>query len=82
MLGLPDDWNYSTVGLASIVKESKNTIHRLLKELPEKNNIKLIVILYLVIWNTCILNIKIYNNCLCEKVLAKKYKVVYNNFTI
>lgn len=36
MLGLPDDWNYSTVGLASIVKESKNTIHRLLKELEDK----------------------------------------------
>jgi len=37
MLCLPDDWNYSTVGLASIVKESKNTIHRLLKELEDKN---------------------------------------------
>ena len=37
MLGLPDDWSYSTLGLASIVKESKNTIHRLLKELEDKN---------------------------------------------
>ena len=37
MLGLPDDWSYSTLGLASIVKESKNTIHRLLKELENKN---------------------------------------------
>ena len=37
MLSLPDDWSYSTVGLASIVKESKNTIHRLLKELEDNN---------------------------------------------
>ncbi len=35
MLSLPDKWNYSTLGLASIVKESKNTIHRLLKELED-----------------------------------------------
>ena len=37
MLSLPDDWSYSTLGLTSIVKESKNTIHRLLKELESKN---------------------------------------------
>ena len=37
MLSLPNDWSYSTVGLASLVKESKNTIHRLLKELESKN---------------------------------------------
>lgn len=37
MLSLSDDWSYSTVGLASIVKESKNTIHRLLKELEDNN---------------------------------------------
>lgn len=37
MLSLPDDWVYSTLGLASLVKESKNTIHRLLKELESKN---------------------------------------------
>ena len=36
MLSLPNDWSYSTVGLASLVKESKNTIHRLLKELESK----------------------------------------------
>lgn len=37
MLSLPNDWSYSTVGLASLVRESKNTIHRLLKELESKN---------------------------------------------
>ena len=37
MLSLPDDWSYSTIGLTSIVKESKNTIHRLLNELESKN---------------------------------------------
>lgn len=37
MLSLPNDWSYSTVGLAFLVKESKNTIHRLLKELESKN---------------------------------------------
>ena len=37
MLSLLNDWSYSTVGLASLVKESKNTIHRLLKELESKN---------------------------------------------
>ena len=37
MLSLPDDWSYSTLGLTSIIKESKNTTHRLLKELESKN---------------------------------------------
>ena len=37
MLSLPDNWNYSTLGLSYLTKESKNTIHRLLKELECKN---------------------------------------------
>ena len=39
MLSLPDNWSYSTLGLTSIVKESKNTIHRLLKELESSNHL-------------------------------------------
>lgn len=39
MLSLPDNWSYSTLGLTSIVKESKKTIHRLLKELESSNHL-------------------------------------------
>ena len=37
MLALPENWDYSVVGLASICKEAKNTINEILKEL-QKNN--------------------------------------------
>ena len=39
MLSLPDNWNYSTLGLASIVKESKNTIHRFYRYCIKARNV-------------------------------------------
>lgn len=37
MLSLPEDWRFSTVGLSLIMKESKNTIQAILKELEDNN---------------------------------------------
>ena len=38
MLSLPDDWSYSTLGLTSIVKESKNTYYVDFKKIYEQAN--------------------------------------------
>ena len=40
MLSLPDSWDYSLLGLASICIESKETIRKTLNELKENKYIK------------------------------------------
>ncbi len=42
MLSLPDSWDYSLLGLASICIESKETISRTLNELKENKYLKVI----------------------------------------
>ena len=42
MLSLPDSWDYSLLGLASICIESKETIRRTLNELKENKYLKVI----------------------------------------
>ena len=42
MLSLPDSWDYSLLGLASICIESKETIRKTLNELKENKYIKVI----------------------------------------
>lgn len=42
MLSLPDSWNYSTLGLASICIESRDTIRKILNELKANRYLKII----------------------------------------
>lgn len=42
MLSLPDSWNYSTLGLASICIESRDTIRKILNELKANRDLKII----------------------------------------
>ena len=41
MLSLPDSWNYSTLGLASICIESRDTIRKILNELKANRYLKI-----------------------------------------
>ena len=40
LFSLPDDWDFSAVGLASILSESKNTVNSILGSLEEKGYLK------------------------------------------
>ena len=40
ILSLPDNWELSVNGLVKIVKESKNTVYSILKELNKKGYVK------------------------------------------
>lgn len=42
MFSLPDSWNYSLIGLASICIESEETIRKILNELKENKYLKVI----------------------------------------
>jgi len=42
MFSLPDSWNYSLIGLASICIESEETIRKILNELKENKYLKII----------------------------------------
>lgn len=41
ILGLPDDWDYSIMGLCSIVKESRATLKKVLSELKEQGYLQI-----------------------------------------
>lgn len=42
MLSLPENWNYSTLGLSSICIESRDTVRNILKELKENKYLKVV----------------------------------------
>ena len=42
MLSLPDNWEYSILGLSSICVESRDTIRKILNELKENKYLKVI----------------------------------------
>lgn len=42
MLSLPDEWNYSLLGLTSICVESRDTIRNILKELKDNKCLRVV----------------------------------------